>query len=685
MPEYPLLVFNIYYNAQKYALSYAPMGWDSSLFKEQLDNKYYTIRRSFSEELKFVFEAYDLLTKILYFDGPDALAQLEILKLEYKSQTYKRIYLGKFDFENNPIDDKLIKTFTVNLTQEGISNDLDAYQDVVFSIPVEENNPISVNLGALSVTGNAILIGDPYIAEGNPYGLQYYPALTAYSDSTTDDVVELFDTTFSQFQRPEAIFLKSHQNALAIRVWGSITIKPNRPINDPGIGWRGFVVVYLRNGIANTNLTLGKIPIVLSSPSDFDNELSLDYDQSTIVNDLDELYFFAEFQNVYESQHFDIPFNIYNSSVNISYTTSTVDYFTRGIRIFDLFKSLTQKLNDSILYLAISDLLSNTEWKNLVVFVGDSIRGISNTQIKTSFSDFFKSIDAILCVGLGISDNNLVLEKRSFFFNKFIKIADIGEVSSMQIEVATDYLYSLLKVGYQDNTYEIELGKEEVNTEQSWSSSSSISQTNKEITSIYRTDPKGIDQLITDFRNQETATVDTNSDNDVWLVKIKESPEEDGTYRYEGTEIYQSVRGITPGKIFNLKLDPRSMLVRYSSVLSVPFAIKKSGQINFQSSKKNSALSVTNFDNVTINETDPLPYDKMEAPLFVPFYATITSSLSDEKYDTMISNLSLNGYVQWTFKNKTYKGFLVENEFDIVRKSTKQLKFLLTTDNDLLK
>src|SRR5690606_21707800 len=96
----------------------------------------------------------------------------------------------------------------------------------------------------------------------------------------------------------------------------------------------------------------------------------------------------------------------------------------RPYRLFERLVSAMTGINRPV----IDSNLLKSDWNNLLITSGDGIRAIRESKIKTSFSDFYKSIDAVCWAGFGVINGIPTIEKRDFFYKKDLLITDVGPV-----------------------------------------------------------------------------------------------------------------------------------------------------------------------------------------------------------------------------------------------------------------
>ncbi|WP_315823001.1 hypothetical protein [Paraflavitalea speifideaquila] len=225
---------------------------------------------------------------------------------------------------------------------------------------------------------------------------------------------------------------------------------------------------------------------------------------------------------------------IMEGNLNITFSSRYKTTETWAITAYDLFKLLVAEINKSgstgqqiLNYQAESRLLS--AYKNLVLCSGDALRAGNDPSypgpivIKTSLSDFFDSMNAILCASLGNQQlpelgEVLFFEEREYVFYPSEVTLNIGEVSDLGIDIATDYYWNQLKIGYPNQSYDQRAGKYEYNTTAIYGAPIKSIAKEVDLVSKYRADSYGIEY--TRFNSGGKSTTHNNSDNSVFILNI---------------------------------------------------------------------------------------------------------------------------------------------------------------------
>lgn len=674
--QQPDFKFEILAFDNRYELSHAPIGWGEAEFQGEIFEKYKVVRRVFSSSLKYVLDAAKILRSVFFAEGIDGSARLVVYELNTDTYLYEEIFDGDFDFSTFTSD---IDGVSIRAMERGVPANIAAYDDVVYEVPLDFNDEaVNINIGSLAVDEYA----DFTSVESNATSLTNLvaPSMIIEDDTTSDELAIPSNVTYyaGSSQASIAPFV-SFGASLTVNFTGIAKVRIGTD-NWPDINNIGRVYVFLKDS-GNDETYLIKT-LWYDRRNGVYQDFIVEINETVSVNEDSQFKFFYAYGGYVGGSY--TPPGLYidakSLTFKLQYNAYEDDYLCKGLRPMSVFRSLMQQMNPGLSVECISNLLSQEPWNRLVVTSGDSLRAIPGAVIKTSFEDFFQSYDAELDIGLDIIGNTARIEQFSFFRNPFTRKAFIGEVKNLVLEPDLNYAYSSIEVGYENQEYRTLNGRDEQNTLESWSVTSTRVQKKKSIKSVYRADSRGIDQLIIDFRQNKTS--DTKSDNEIFFLFLKSEPEEDGYYRPEGIEPYANVEGLASlDRSYNIVLSPRHMLMRHSAELAVQFALQKQGSINFESSAKNANMVLTYEDGSVFRERDSIDYTNMAKPSALPVLASFEAPITNAKFKEIMSNPSNYGYFEFTSEGKIYKGFPQKDSFVIEKNTPKTMKVLLTKDN----
>lgn len=518
----------------------SPGDWMSTELSFKRNMVYYGTNRSFSLPLKFVIGAAKIIRQ-LYYTGKGVNIPLTLIVLKYNElpkagePLYKLYYRGQMDLKQ--IRDLVAEAVQCNLMEGGVTQLLKTYENTVFQIPCDGSIPENVKVDL-----DGLLLPDTF-----HYQIQFN------QDKVSEQVIpcffqsndgDNFGIIHNDPQAEPGIALNTTSSlnyifqsltAITVRVKGNITIRPyNSQHGDYPFH------LYLIGSNYPTSARKQICPDL-----DVRQQQVVYFDETFDLTAGEKLYFAYTHNNKFNPMaivggNFDISFNSMEQATS-PWCVSALDLFKLLLKEICLSASATDQTFN---YEAVSNLLEQN--LNILISSGDAIRasGDANYQkffqafelntlqpsanymitygpvIKTSLSDFFKSLGAVLCASLGNQNNaqfeQLFFEDLLYVFNPDATPVVLGEVSNLQVSLASDMLFNELEVGYEPQSYDQKAGKYETNTKASWVSPLRAVQKKFQIISKYRADPYGIERLRANIGG--TSSTRNDSDNSVFMI-----------------------------------------------------------------------------------------------------------------------------------------------------------------------
>lgn len=644
---------------EDFELKHAPIGWEENTIQWARSEQYYGMVRNFSFPLKYVKEGAKKLRSILYRHGINALASLKILMLNPETWDYDEVYQGDIDFST--IEDDIV-SFSVGIADNNIEAKIKAKEDVVFEIPIEESEAVKVNMISIPDSANAsILFAHTGLSPTPPWST--FDA--EIGDSNVDsNILELKPASAEYYSNFSDLSTSDNWFAMAKVLIQEVTISGN-------------LVIDIRTGVPQF---VSQLRLVDDSGRSLGWSYTITNNSPTLipVNAVFTLYQNSKVFLLAETAFVGITsirFSLLTSTLNISYTREIPSTQAWGYRPYTLYKKLMQKIVGQDVT-PVSYILENT-WKDLIITSGAAIRNLPNATIKTNFKDFFKSLDSVLCLGFSVVSGVPTLESREYFFQEVLETTNIGDVKDCTIEVATQFLYNSVKIGYPEKDYERPDGIEEYNGTQEYSSSLTRISKKYDAVSKYRADMFGIEAVRKDQERMNLEKEDAKEDNDIYFIKIKDIGA-GGAYNIETGSDFSWVSGISfVNSAYNLAITPKQNLKRHARFLSA--SLEEDGVFDFQSASKNKDLR-TLKDGEMVSESSALQYEK---PLFLPYIAKFTTYFKPENLQDF--NSKTNGYIRFKAFGQELTGYVLETSVDFSKNSAQEYKVLLTTRNDLTK
>lgn len=503
-------------DARPTPLHESPDGWKDIQVAFGTNNKYWSLNRSFTIPLKFVGEGADILRYFIY-NGKGYEEELYVMILRYnslfvdddgKEGQYELEYKGKIDFTK--MKDDPTTGVTINTIEGSLLSYLNANDGISYEIACNKTN-----LDCVKVKFDGTELFDRYKFSFLDVDLQNpgqaviavpFAFISREGDSvgiiTGSPTYELITTDLPTYVSNSANYFFSSATSTNVNIDGQI--KFSQASNQFG----SQTVILLRSSLG-TSITL--FNEVISDPAVKTIDL-----HRTLPLAADEKYFIIA---VYSGELHFLETNLFVSTITIN--PPSVAY---ALQPLQLGKQLVSKMTDGR-YTMESKFL--TIHNNIVATGGESIRGIEDAVLKTSFQDYFNSYNSLWNLGGKVIDNVLWLEPKGDLYNDSSDIFDLGEVSDFSVGYAEEYLVNSVKVGYPVQDYGERNGRFEFND--TIEEKLPVTAVNKELTLIskYRGDSYGIEFNRGKLNNQDTT--DNKGDNEVFLVNIDTSVATDGT------------------------------------------------------------------------------------------------------------------------------------------------------------
>jgi hypothetical protein len=660
------LKYTLIIGDNEYILPNAPSGWEEGLLKWTKSEKYFGMLRSYSVPMLFHLDGAFLLRREFYTKGIGAKAVIKIDQLSRSTWNYALLYEGDIDFST--FKDRY-KEVEVSIMESGISEMVKAYENVQYDIRLDETNSIEVNVPGIGLVEKAISI----------FGIRNF-AVNAdfYNVATIDIITNELNSQYVTIKSVDRILNIIPANLIDSEDWFA------RADQDTNVSFSGLLegntelrradetaYIEIRNQANQLRATIATFVGVGLIP------FNITFDEKFSVVEGERLFFIVRKTGLNGTLFSFV--RLLEGEITVTNSLVTPTTSTRAMRPFDLYKELLKRMNNNTAVEAKSYILEE-QWNQLVITSGDAIRQLPLQIIKTSFLEFYNSMNALLSVGFGIENGVAVLESKAYWMQAGLRTANIGIVKSLTLEVASNFIHNTIKVGYENNDYEVDYGREEVNSEQNWSTPITRIQKNLDLVSPYRADQFGIESVRTLPAEANVNEQDNKSDNDTFMIKIQAEPNVDGLYEIEGAEHYRPVDGIQGVSVrqsyYNLDLTPKKNMIRHGAFLRSMLHRYDGKYIRFESAEKNANLVTIDLDNTRIAESEWLNISSLEDRIFLPYIVTVEAKLP---YN--IAQLLLafpNGVVKFTYENEEYEGFILEVTVNPPRNSSQEWKLILS-------
>lgn len=710
-----------------YRLKYPPLDWREAEVVSKASDSKWIPRREFTTPIQFVRDGARILSSLLFTHGITAKCILRIEKLDTYSQSYNLWYQGDVDFATFEEDDVSV---TVSLVERGLVGTLVSRRNTPYEIELKQSDPtiyldgVKLNARAEWILGDseALSAVDYEIASATGRNVPAFPfgeniqAGNFISPQTVHDSNQY--VTFTT-QNPNPYWYQNTGFAITTEHWEDVNIYGQLPLglwftlsgqNAEYAQFRVRVYIAAWRISGSTPVHYGTYEL---GQSDWINRNSWQYPYVYLNGHIPfvpegcHLTLFVRGEGRYSDPIIPgfptildakIQFFADTSILRLRYNSKVKPTRAKGIRYIEFLDRFIKEMTDGQ-YGAVSNYLTNTDTSssfrfknfdnspfNTMVTSGLSLRGVSEAVIKTKFSDIEQDVWSRWGLDWTVEGNNIRFEPLEYFFNDNM-LFEVNLVKNMTVTPLVDKVFNNLDVGYTDRDNDIIGGREEFNIMTSYlAKDNDVIDNTESLITPYRADVYGIESVRAKTADEESK--DNKGDNDVFLIEI------DPRF-YSDVQAYKPLKfsnfdlvGITDKKdMYNIALSPKRMLYRHMRRL---VGMKISDVLTFQTSERNSELESTLWSGTIIENSDvdltstSWSYQGMThnfSPLFQPFVIEVDCV---PPYD-LLEILSINnrGYVKFTYKGVTVRGFILDIGVKPATMDSYRLKILSYKNNDL--
>lgn len=617
-----------------YSLTDDLKNWDDvKLSFERSD--YGGVIKSFSTKFEFVGVSYSLIKQEYltnYLSSSSSVVVYTINNSRLRSEKFR----CALDFSTLEDDGS---TIFINAIDNTLASIIKSKKSTVYDIPVSDiklAKPLLYDRLMMYNACNWIITGETVETETTSYvtntytvesGLTKFFAVPIYIKDSGNifnkNFVEVYDVQKSTGAANEDVsFLKclkpiSCHISLKFSLWvhfsGAVS-----PIN--------VYITRVRN-----NVGLWLTPSL--SITEGANNISAEYDVDLQKGDLLQFQFSIPpgtveiYQFLPTTDEIKITFNAREDSVDLDI-----------ISPLQLLKSLIQNIYGSPVDCSIS---LNDRMINTLICAAESIRGLANAKIHTSYSKFADFMSAEFGYVPVISSNSVAfVHRNSLFINEVVKSFGTNH-SDFKFNVESALIYSSVKVGYDKQDYDSVNGRDEFRFTNEFTTGKTLTDNSLSLISPYRADAYGI-EFLANKRGEDTT--DDQSDNDVFIIG---AIQDINNYYLDRTATITGI--LSPNTMFNAMFSPKAMLVANESYIGVTAEL-----LTFSSTEGNGDVVVNG-----ISEKDNL---------------IISNRLfKAEKSSIDVSDLNvpsnLTKAVDFVKNGKKYRGFVMGIDYNITKDS----------------
>lgn len=259
-----------------------------------------------------------------------------------------------------------------------------------------------------------------------------------------------------------------------------------------------------------------------------------------------------------------------------------------------------------------------------IITNGNAIKGITDSVFKLSMKDIIDDVQANFGLGVGVSGNQLQIEPIATFYDDSVLIADLGELTDVEITPINE-VPTLLVFGHKfNNDNDVLNGALDYNTKSTFKSANITDLNSKKeyvspiVSSIY-----SIEKIRVSEYGKDTTGNKINED--LYKLGVVET-EVDGKYKinYEGSTgggLFVAVN--TLDNPYNVEFSPKNMWLRLKEIINSN-AYPSTTEITFQKSDRYKDMQTFYYDIDTASYTSFLKEDEGFSPdgtdlIWLPF------------------------------------------------------------------
>lgn len=543
------------------------------------------IYRKFAKKFEFVKGAYDLLTDLYLSKYIESSAKIVIYR-QINDLTYKEAYRCSLDFMSYSDDGH---TLTLSAIDDDTYSIINSQKSQTFDIPVSDINKISLIYKRIYLNNRVSWVINPNDPDNEQTDPDVYPIRFALA---TEFPMVYGDANFPIKGMIEQFDIGSHVGELSYYSMTSF-VKALAPVS---------IRLILKFDMRLDSYDMDFMPSLClgkrkKEEIEFPKEdiayfsgigqiVNVNIDRGIDLEEGDELMLFFVYPNSIITYAKATLLNV--KDISVTYIAKGDPVTIDAIRASDLLTSLLKKIG-------LKDYTGEIKTGNIpipYIMAAESIRGIKDAKIHTSFSKFTEFAKAVLGYDWEIDDVNrkVIFKPLGDFYDSVTDPLPLTEINSMTHTIDSSVVYSGVEVGYDKQEYDEINGRDEFHFTNSFSTGIKATDNVLKLISPYRADPYGIEFLVTE-RNEETK--DTDSDNDVFIV--------DAVFGSRGltprTMIVEPSYPITgvlfPDTMFNAAYSPRNMLMANKGYVGM-----SASGLMFTSSEGNADVSIKAYRNV---------------------------------------------------------------------------------------
>ncbi len=313
---------------------------------------------------------------------------------------------------------------------------------------------------------------------------------------------------------------------------------------------------------------------------------------------------------------------------------------------------------------------------------GFMIRGFPHTgekarTIKLSMNDYFKGLNAIDNLGMGIEkigdDYFIVVDKKSYFYDVNTTILTLDNVPNIKRYELADRYYNRVLVGYESWESEFTNGLDEFNSKRQYDTG--IKSINNELNIISELVASGYRiELARRMQYVDQNSEDSQYDEENFIICLSDATDyiegiPSGLEETEKDENFSTVSNVISSPTsYNLRLSPARNLLRWSHVINAGLTKYAGREIKFTSGEGNYKAETAldgdcpgNFSNATLSEGQNIQWDDPsntdQTPIWVPEGVEFGFPITKTQHDIILTNPK--GVIEFSETDSDHEKFFI--------------------------
>lgn len=516
--------YSISFNSNPYPIKYNPANLLKCPVEFATNSSYMSMVRSISFPLDFIKDGAAILRHLYYNKkNIEQKCYLTIIEWDGTQGIYVLTYYGKIDLSEK-FEDPKSGTFTVPVVDDSAWGVLSRNDTVQFAIDCSPSNPKAIPVlidGTTLINRYTFQTVQAPIINNTADPRNVCPFVLINQDGDSAGIAAKSQTPVkydagSAYFPPDSyippdgtwcLYTAYAINNITIKGQYSFTSSINDPVNGPGGVW-----IYFLTSKGQLLSILKRLGPTLGGYVELGKIYLLDVDFTLNMVAGESLFLVVEMRSNSARNWTITPIT---TNIIVTTKTKSESIIAYGIRAIDLAKEILSKATRNRFTINSDFLTANNKD---VCLSGDSIRGVPNAKIYTSFKDFFKTFDAIYFLALRVVNGNLFVEKATEVYKNSGVLIDLGEAIDVKLNPAKEYYCNEIIVGSTKQDYRHPSGRLEFNSENTFSLNFENISKKELVVSKYRLGCYDIIFLILDHKGGSTK--DNTGDKSVYVVKI---------------------------------------------------------------------------------------------------------------------------------------------------------------------